>query len=130
MKLFVKSYKKLIEKIKQFSWYSLAMLIVVVFAGPEIFVAMELTLMLEVMGASTFCMFYLSAIKAFFEPYLKKLKPYFERFAQFEGHSFFVLKYKQYKQMPSMLMHAVPANTLLLGYLSIITGFAILTKIV
>ncbi len=130
MKLLVKSYKKLIEKIKQFSWYSLAMLIVVVFAGPEIFVAMELTLMLEVMGASTFCMFYLSAIKAFFEPYLKKLKPYFEHFAQFEGHSFFVLKYKQYKQMPSMLMHAVPANTLLLGYLSIITGFAILTKIV
>ena len=64
------------------------MLIVVVFAGPEIFVAMELTLMLEVMGASTFCMFFLSAIKAFFEPYLKNLKPYFERFAQFEGHSF------------------------------------------
>jgi hypothetical protein len=130
MKLLVKFYKKLIEKIKQFSWYSLAMLIIVMFAGPEIFVAMELTLMLEVMGASTFCIFYISAIKSFFEPYLKKLKPYFERFAQFEGHSFFVLKYEQYKQMPSMLAHAVPANTLLLGYLSIITGFAILTKIV
>lgn len=130
MKLFVKSYKKLIEKMKQFSWYSLAMMIVFVFAGPEILVAMELTLMVEVMGASTFCMFFLSAIKAFFEPYLKKLKPYFERFTQFEGQSFFVLEYKQYKQMPSMLVHAVPANTFLLGFLSMITAFAILTKIV
>jgi len=127
MKLLISSFKQLIEKMKQFSWYSLAMMIVFVFARPEIFVAMELTLMVEVMGASTFCMFYLSAIKAYFEPYLKKLKPYFERFARFEGQSLFVL---EYKQMPSMLVHAVPANTFLLGFLSMITAFAILTKIV
>ena len=63
-------------------WHSLAVIIVMLLAGPEIMVSIELMAMIEVLGASTFVLMYLSGIKLFF------LKVW-DKYKNFEKHSVF-----------------------------------------
>lgn len=93
-------------------WTSLAMIIVLVMAGPEIILSMELMALAEALGASTFVMVYLSGISLYFE------KP-IRTFVQFEskGH-FFVPTFDVLKKMPSILVHMLPERTLVFVFLS------------
>ena len=46
-------------------WHSLALIIVFIMAAPEIMMGMELVALIEVLGASTFVLMYLTGIKLF-----------------------------------------------------------------
>ena len=92
-------------------WSGLAMIIVLLLAGPEIAISMELYAMVEVLGASTFVLAYIAGLKSML------LKPY-QSLQGFEQYSnFFVPKFAAVKQMPSLLVHAIPerVSTLILS---------------
>ena len=96
-------------------WHSLAVIIVMLLAGPEIMVSIELMAMIEVLGASTFVLMYLSGIKLFF------LKVW-DKYKNFESHSvFFFPTLSVLKQMPSMIIHTIPDRTVVGGFLAVAT---------
>ena len=96
-------------------WHSLAIIIVMLLAGPEIMVSIELMAMLEVLGASTFVFMYLSGIKLFFSNVWDKYK-------NFENHSvFFFPTLPVLKRMPSMIIHAIPERTVVGAFLAVVT---------
>jgi len=55
-------------------WHALALILVMLLAGPEIVVSIELMAMVEVLGASTFVLMYLSGIKLFFSKVWDNIK--------------------------------------------------------
>ncbi|GAW96735.1 hypothetical protein MTCD1_02355 [Colwellia marinimaniae] len=65
-------------------WYILAATIAALVAGPEIIISMELMVLVEFLGASTFVLMYISGFKLFFSDVLTKLK-------KFESHSTFLI---------------------------------------
>ena len=86
-------------------WHSLAVIIVMLIAGPEIIVNMELMAMVELLGASTFVLMYVSGLKLFYTKVLLKYK-------HFERHSFlFIPSLSNLKQMPCFAIHAIPERT-------------------
>lgn len=96
-------------------WHALAVIIVMLLAGPEIMVSIELMAMVEVLGASTFVLIYLSVIKLFFSKVWDKYK-------NFESHSvFFFPTLSVLKQMPSMIIHTIPDRTAVGGFLAVVT---------
>ncbi len=96
-------------------WHALAVIIVMLLAGPEIMVSIELMAMVEVLGASTFVFMYLSGIKLLFSKAWDKYK-------NFESHSvFFFPTLPVLKQMPSMIIHTIPDRTLVGGFLAVVT---------
>lgn len=98
-------FDKLQKTIKKGGWYALAMIIVMVAAGPEIMLSMELMAMVELLGASTFVLAYWSGVKLFLA------KP-IACFKRFESRSMFFIPTKSVlKQMPSMIIHAIPERT-------------------
>lgn len=95
-------YHWLKSKLSAGLWSVLAAIIVFLIAGPEIMISMELYAMVETLGASTFVLAYFAGLKL----YLKK--PY-EKLREFEHTSaFFVPTVSAIKQMPAILIHAVP----------------------
>jgi len=48
------------------SWYTIALLIICIVAGPEAYIGMELFSLMELLGASTFALAYLLMFKMFF----------------------------------------------------------------
>lgn len=86
-------------------WHSTAVIIVVLVAGPEIMMSMELMAMVELLGASTFVLMYLSGLKLFFSKLVAKYKK-FERYSVF-----FIPSLTTLKQMPSLAFHAIPVRT-------------------
>ncbi|WP_406667504.1 hypothetical protein [Gallaecimonas sp. GXIMD1310] len=86
-------------------WHSLAVIIVVLVAGPEIMMNMELMAIVELFGASMFVLIYASGLKLFLSNLVAKYK-------KFERHSvFFMPSLPILKQMPSLAFHAIPGRT-------------------
>ncbi|MUH73215.1 hypothetical protein [Psychrosphaera haliotis] len=97
------------------SWYTLACIIVLLLAGPEIMVGMEVMALVEALGASTFVLMYLSGLKLF----CSKL---WNKFKSFESYStFYVPPLSTLKEMPSLVIHAVPERTAVISFLAFIT---------
>jgi hypothetical protein len=95
-------------------WHSLAIIIVFLMAGPEIMMGMEVMALIEVLGASTFVLMYLTGVKLFL---LKVWKQY----QKFECHSaFFVPPLVIFKQMPSLIVHAIPERTVVIFFFGFI----------
>lgn len=93
-------------------WQTLAMLIVLVLAGPEIMISMELMAIVDLLGASTFVLAYVYALRAWLDKPIRWLHA-FENSAQFFFPPLNVLR-----QMPSMAIHAVPDKICVLLFFS------------
>ncbi|MBL4911363.1 MAG: hypothetical protein JKX78_15300 [Alteromonadaceae bacterium] len=91
-------------------WYLLAALIVACIAGPEIIISMELMALVELLGASTFALMYISGFRLFISNVLNELK-------KFESRStFFIPSLDTLKQMPVLAIHAIPERTVYLCF--------------
>lgn len=96
-------------------WHTFAVLIVLLVAGPEMMVSMELMAMVELFGASTFVLMYVSGLKLFLSTLEFKYK-------KFERHSvLFIPSLSTLKQMPSLAFHAIPDRTLSIFFFGFIT---------
>ena len=105
----------LAHRLSQGVWKLLALLIVMAIAGPEIIISMELMATVEVLGASTFVVAYLSGWKLWFKQVIGKYK-------EFESYScLFIPTRNELKQMPSLIIHAIPERTLSLCFLGMIS---------
>ena len=92
-------------------WHSLALIIVVLIAGPEVMLTMELMAMVELLGASTFVLMYVSGLKLL-------LSKAFNKFKRFESYSiFFIPSFDSLKQMPQLAIHAIPERTTVLCFI-------------
>ena len=86
-------------------WYLLAALIAACVAGPEIIISMELMVLVELLGASTFVLAYISGFKLFILNLFNGLK-------KFESRSiFFIPSLDTLKQMPVLAIHTIPERT-------------------
>ncbi|GEK54333.1 hypothetical protein [Pseudoalteromonas espejiana] len=95
-------------------WHSIAVIIVLLVAGPEFMVSMELLAMVEMLGASTFVLMYVSGLKLFFAKLLVKYR-------HFERHSILIIPtIENLRQMPSLVFHAIPERTFIVCYLVLI----------
>lgn len=91
-------------------WYLLAAIIVACAAGPEIIISMELMVLVEFLGASTFALMYISGFKLFLSNIFNKLK-------KFESRSvFFIPSLATLKKMPVLIIHAIPERTVYLCF--------------
>ncbi len=91
-------------------WYLLAALIAALVAGPEIIISMELMVLVEFLGASTFVLMYVTGLKLFLSNSLNKLN-------QFESGSFFFIpSLDTLKQMPALAIHAMPERITSIGF--------------
>jgi len=92
-------------------WYLLAALIAAFVAGPEIIISMELMVLVDILGASTFVLMYVTGLKLFLSNSFNKLN-------QFESGSFFFIpSLDTLKQMPALAIHAMPERTTNIGFL-------------
>jgi hypothetical protein len=103
-------FQNLLSKLKGGSIHILTCLLVVLLAGPEIVMAMELSALMEVMGASTFLLMHWYAFLAYIEPAAKKFK-------EFEGVQFFVPRLDDITSYPALVIHAVPGRSIALLFL-------------
>ncbi len=99
-------------------WYFLAVLIVSCVAGPEILISMELMALVEIFGASTFALMYVSGLKLFltkaFNSFFKPvLFPIYKKLQQLDPY-FFVPSYNNVKKFPALLCHSIPGLMLLM----------------
>ncbi|MDA8621944.1 hypothetical protein N9L48_04775 [Psychrosphaera sp.] len=103
---------RLKEILSKTGWYTFACVIVLLIAGPEIMLSMELMALVEALGASTFVLMYLSGIKLI-------ASKYWNKFNEFESHSaFFLPPMSILKKMPSLVVHAIPDRTVVIGFLA------------
>lgn len=103
------------NQLTQGFWKIAATVIVLLLAGPEILISMELMAMVEVLGASTFVIAYFSAFKLYFEKPLNWIK-------RFEVYSFFFIPSKMHlKAMPSLIIHAIPERISMIAVVSFYT---------
>jgi len=113
-------FEKLKSTLTGSMWKAAAFLIVVLIAGPEVMISMELMTLVEVLGASTFVMAYVSGLNLYFIKSLNWLK-------RFESHSYLFIPTKsQLKEMPSLITHAIPERVFTIIFL----GFYILACVV
>ncbi|WP_286235108.1 hypothetical protein [Thalassotalea sediminis] len=95
------------NRLKSTFWKSLAIVIVLLIAGPELLISMELMALVELIGASTFVIAYLSGIKLFLVSCQRK-------FINFERYSvMFIPSWRQIKSMPGLALHMPPERTLI-----------------
>ena len=84
-------------------------------AGPELIVSIEMMALVEVLGASTFVMMYFAGFKLF-------LSKMWDKYKSFENYSiFFIPTISVLKQMPSMIIHAIPERTTVALFLGMVT---------
>jgi hypothetical protein len=108
-------FEKLKSKLTQSIWSMAAILIVMIVAGPEIMISMELMALVEVLGASTFVIAYFSGVLLYFEKPLNFIK-------KFESHSYLFIPTKtQFKEMPSLIIHAIPERIFTIVFLGFYT---------
>jgi len=95
-------------------WHTLAVLIVVLVAGPEVMISIELMAMVELVGASTFVLLYVSGVRTFFSNV-------FNKFKAFESYSvFFIPTLESLKQMPFLALHAIPERSATISFICLI----------
>ena len=111
---------RLFSKTKQGVWSAIAMIIIVGVAGPEVLISLELMALVEVIGASTFVMAYVSGVNLYLSTWFKKLAD-FERYSDWFYPSLSALK-----TMPSVVIHCVPERLTSLVFM----GLVLLTTIV
>lgn len=103
------------QKCSKGFWSTLAMVIVFMMAGPEIMIGMELMAMVELLGASTFVLAYFAGIQLWLHNGVKAV-------SKFESPSmFFIPTRKTLKEMPSMILHAIPERITVMSFLSFVT---------
>ena len=91
-------------------WYLLGALIAALVAGPEIIISMELMVLVEFLGASTFVLMYVTGLKLYLSNLLNKLN-------KFESGSFFFIpSLDTLKKMPALAIHAMPERTTSIGF--------------
>lgn len=97
----------------------IALVIVLLIAGPELMVGMELMAMVEMLGASTFVLAYWAGLKLLIG------KPY-KMLVKFEQSScFFIPTAKSLKEMPQLAFHVIPERLSMLSYLFFVTAFGL-----
>jgi len=101
---------KMLNKLKGYAskglWRSLAIIIVVFVAGPEILISMELMALVEAMGASSFVLMYFSGLRLACKNTLNKL-------SKFEYDFLF-------------LYHTIPHRLCAISFLTLITAVVLL----
>ena len=123
MNTLIRLIEQAMNKVKHAGIKGLVFLVVALVAGPEILISMELFALVEVLGASTFLLVYWVAIKSY-------LKSVFDKLSRLESPLFFMPSNDVVKVMPSMLIHAVPGNVLMIGYLGVVSmvfGWALIS---
>tara|TARA_B100000700_G_C14323982_1_gene525054 strand:- start:87 stop:446 length:360 start_codon:yes stop_codon:yes gene_type:complete len=94
---------------------SIALVLVILIAGPELMMGYELMALLEFLGPSTFVLIHLAGVKL----YLIKLK---NAFMSFEKHSLcYRPKASHIIAMPALIIHYLPERSIVLGFLSLIS---------
>ena len=94
---------------------SIALVLVILIAGPELMMGYELMALLEFLGPSTFVLIHLAGVKL----YLIKLK---NAFMSFEKHSLcYRPKASHIIAMPALIIHYLPEHSIVLGFLSLIS---------
>ena len=89
------------------------MKIIVAVAGPEVLISLELMALVEVIGASTFVMAYVSGFNFYLSTWFKKL-------ANFERYSdWFYPSLSALKTMPSAVIHCIPERLTTLCFISL-----------
>ena len=89
------------------------MMIIVAVAGPEVLISLELMALVEVIGASTFVMAYVSGVNLYVSTLFKKL-------ANFERYSdWFYPSLSALKTMPSAVIHCIPERLTTLCFISL-----------
>jgi hypothetical protein len=101
--------RKLEKLVSKGIWQLLAVIVVLLIAGPEVYISLELFSLVELLGASTFVLMYVASFKLI-------LLKWFEKFQSFESNLFFPTLVSL-KQMPSMFVHSVPERTSIILYL-------------
>jgi hypothetical protein len=99
-------------------WYTLAVIVVSFAAGPEILISMELMVLVEFLGASTFVLMYVSGLKLFlakaFSSFFKPvLFPIYKKLQSLDPY-FFIPSYNHVKKFPALLCHSIPGFMLLM----------------
>lgn len=117
MEAVLNSFQKIISKMKGGSTHLLACLLVIVLAGPEIILAMELNALIELVGASTFLLMHWCAFLAYVEPVFKK-------FREFEGEQFFIPRLGDIISYPALVIHAILGRSL--GLLFLLSLYSIM----
>jgi len=93
--------------------------LVVLLAGPEILAASEMLALVELIGAANFILLYVYGFRSIAaQPAARTLK--FVR--RLEPIWIFIPSWRVTKQMPGMLMHAIPAHSLALVSVILMSG--------
>ncbi|RZD22649.1 hypothetical protein [Pseudoalteromonas sp. MEBiC 03485] len=94
---------------------TIALVLVILIAGPELMMGYELMALLEFLGPSTFVLIHLAGLML----YLERLK---NAFMNFEKHS---LCYRPMTshiiEMPALIIHFLPERSLVLGSISLVS---------
>ena len=94
---------------------SIALVLVILIAGPELMMGYELMALLEFLGPSTFVLIHLAGIKL----YLVRLK---NAFMRFERHSLcYRAKASHIIDMPALIIHYLPERSFVLVFLSLVS---------
>jgi len=109
----------MINKIKQLFankvYRSIALVLVILIAGPELMMGYELMALLEFLGPSTFVLIHLAGIKL----YMVRLK---NAFMNFEKHSLcYRPKASHIITMPALVIHYLPERSIVMGFLSLVS---------
>ncbi|WP_462168797.1 hypothetical protein [Pseudoalteromonas lipolytica] len=115
-------YQKFKSLLGNSVYKSIALVLVILLAGPELMIGYELMALVEILGPTTFVLIHLVGIKLYFYKF-KQL------FLRFESHSaLFLLTFKQLKTMPTLLYHILPERTFIASFLlSVAVGCAQIT---
>ena len=93
----------------------IALVLLILIAGPELMMGYELMALLEFLGPSTFVLIHLAGIKL----YLVRLK---NAFMNFERHSLcYRPKASHIITMPALIIHYLPERSIVLGFISLIS---------
>ena len=82
-------FDRIKETMSKGVWHSLAVIIVMLVAGPEVIMSIELMAMVELQGALTFVLMYASGLKLFFA----KIMVNYKKFQRYSIFLFLVLVY-------------------------------------
>jgi len=97
-------YQKFKSLLGNSVYKSIALVLVILLAGPELMIGYELMALVEILGPTTFVLIHLVGIKLYF------------------------YKFKQLKTMPTLLYHILPERTFVASFLlSVAVGCAQIT---
>jgi uncharacterized membrane protein HdeD (DUF308 family) len=113
---------KNLENLTKRWWRFLAVAIIMVAAGPEVFIYAEGMVILEAIGASTFVFMYVVGFKLYFHDA-------WSAFSKFENqhHVFSLPSLPMIKESPGLLYYAIPRRSINYASLLIVSSLALLS---